>query len=79
MQTQPTLFNSKTMRTITSKRPPRLYGPNDVFPYGVWKGKKLSVVGFLDPHLVEYWIAKSNVRVSGELLTLIAHAKLLAK
>lgn len=79
MNLQATLFDSKIMRSIKAKKPKRVYGINDVFPYGVWKGQRLSVVALIDPTIVEHWLRTNKAHVSAELLNLITHAKFLAK
>jgi hypothetical protein len=79
MNLQATLFNSATMRHITTKKPKRVYGVNDVFPFGVWKGKKLSILIAIDPLLVENWISKNKIQCTSELQNLIAYQKMISK
>jgi hypothetical protein len=78
MNLQASLFNSATMRRITTKKPKRVYGVNDAFPYGVWKGKKLSILIAIDPLLVENWISKNKIQCTSELQNLIAYQKMIS-
>jgi hypothetical protein len=76
LKAQTTLFPAKTLRQLQTKK---VYGGNDVFPYCIWKGKKLSLVGSIDPLLVEYWIRKNAIQITTEFKNLIAHAKFISK
>lgn len=64
------------MRRLQVKTP-RVYKPDDLFPFGTWKGKKLSVVASLDPLQLERWQQQRHVQFSTALQEAIRLAKFL--
>lgn len=65
------------MRKLQVKSRVRIYQPDDLFPYGKWKGQKLSVVAREEPFWLERWQQHRQVKFSTGLQEAIRIAKFL--
>lgn len=74
---QPTLFPKKVLQQLAAPKAARVYTLKDIFPFGTWKGKKLSVVANLDPQHLERWQQQRHIRFDNELQHAIQLAKFL--
>lgn len=65
------------MRKLQVKRTERIYRPEDVFPYGPWKGRPLSEVAKKAWWWLDRWQQNRKVQFSNDLQEAIRLAKFL--
>lgn len=52
------------MRSITKRK---VYGLEDRFPFGSWKGKTLATIAAFDPLYLDWWIRSKNIAITAQL------------
>lgn len=80
--TTSSLFSPGQLKAVTiprKKAEPKVYGLNDVLPFGKYQRQMLRAVAIQDPAYLEYMAEKHQVPYTDELQTFIKQMKFYSK